>query len=82
LLMAKLEEWHVQLPLLDVGRSGEPAFEWTQLVHQQIVHRLPKLDDNERKVIEAQIESGIFFETAFLYLHILKQGLENGDSNV
>jgi hypothetical protein len=79
LLITKLEEWHIQLPLQDVGKSGEPAFEWTQLVHQQIVHRLPKLDNKERKVIHAQITSGVFFETAFLYLHILKQGLENGD---
>jgi hypothetical protein len=79
LLIGKLEEWHIKLPLPNAGNPVDAAFEWTQLVHQQIVHRLPKLDDEERNVIEAQIMSGIFFEMAFLYLHILKTGLENGD---
>lgn len=79
LLITKLEEWHIELPLKAEGAPGEPAFEWIQLVKQQIAHRLSKLDNDERRLVQKQMMSGIFFETAFLHLHILKQTLENGD---
>ena len=78
-LIAKLEEWQIKLPLPDVRKAGEPAYEWAQVAEQQIAHRLPKLTMEERELVLKQIVSGTFFETAFLHLHILKQGLENGD---
>jgi hypothetical protein len=81
LLIAKLEQWRVALPITGEPEEGKPAYEWTQLVNQQVTYRLSSLTEPNRKFVRSLILSGVFFEMAFLYLNILKQGLQKGDAN-
>jgi hypothetical protein len=81
LLIAKLEQWRVALPITGEPEEGKPAYEWTQLVNQQVTYRLSSLTEPNREFVRSLILSGVFFEMAFLYLNILKQGLQKGDAN-
>jgi hypothetical protein len=74
LLLMKLQEWQVRLPV-GVGSTSINDQEWVALVEQQVGSRFAEYGKKTCDFLVEQLRSGLFFETAALYLHITKERL-------